>query len=1454
VSNSISTKVEALTVGLRSSDNDNRICAGETVVFTATAPAASFFEFFLDGISRQSGTANQFTTNSLSNGQSVWVIASTASGCTANSNSVATTVEVISVNLISSDSDNSICAGETVTFTAHAPTATNYEFFINGVSVQNSATNLYTTAALTNGQNVTVRVRNAYGCWIQSSGITTTVNSLPTVTLVSSDQDNIICRGEGVTFTASSAIAITFDFFVNGTSVQSGLSNTYTSTGLTNGETVTVRVSTASGCSVLSSGITTTVNDLPLVSLSSSDADNSICAGEQVTFSANSASASNYKFFINGTLVQDGAFPTYTSTGLTNGETVTVRVSTASGCSVLSSGITTTVNDLPLVSLSSSDADNSICAGEQVTFTAHAPTATNYEFFINGVSVQNSATNLYTTAALSNGQTVTVRASTASGCTALSTGIRTTVNALPIVSLSSSDADNSICAGEQLTFTASSPTATSFEFFVDGISAQLSASNKYITNSLTNGQVVRVVATTDAACQAVSSSISTLVNALPAVNLSSSDTDNIICSGEQVTFTAASSTAVNYEFFINGVSVQNSASNKYTASTLTNGQTISVRVTTASGCSAESSGIIMQVNPLVTVSAGGDQTVCEGVSAVLSGWSSLEGKPVTVTWSGGSGTFDDIHLPNATYTPAVGEAGKTVTLTLTTSDPDGTGPCTEAVDQVRITINALPAVLFSGLNNSYCIAASGSELTGFPAGGTFTGQGISGNTSGQSFFNPAVAGAGTHIIRYTYTDASSCTNFYERSVTVYPLPAVSYSGFNNSGPRGTAQYSQDALAVSLAGFPAGGTFSGKGISGNIFSASAAGPGTHIIRYTYGDEYGCINFQEQTVTVLPLPDVGIGNMPDYFCSEDPDFVMTGTPSGGTFSGPGVIAGTSVFRSSNAFIGSNIIRYTYKDPVTGGTNFIEKTVIVYKVPDVTFSGLNSSYCVDAAHALLSGFPADNDGPGGVTGVFQGPGIYFDNQNGTYFFNPSAAGVGTHRITYVFTNENGCTNSTSKQVNVFELPMVTFSGLENAYCVDASAASLVGFPSNGMFSGPGMSGSTFIPSLASPGVHTVTYTFTNANGCTSTQQQQVRVYAVPVADFRFEDVCDKDQVRFTDLTPAPLSGSIVSWEWNFGDPVSGSSNTSTLQHPVHRFTAPGTYNVSFKVTTEYGCENTKVVAVTIGGIPKPDFTWSDICLGESVIFQHQYALTTGTITEWHWSFGDSAEGNYTSSTDPVTHRYATPGRYNVTLTVFTDFGCASSITKAIYILPSVRTYPYLENFETTDGGWMKDGIRSSWQHGIPAGNTINTAASGSNAWITGLSSGYNANENSYVYSPCFDFSSLRKPMVSLNIWNHTQQGFDGAVLQSSVDGGLTWQNVGTIGEGINWYNQSAIIGNPGNQAIGQNGWSGTETGWLNAMMYTSEKGIELFYLNISPTHQVRKLIRRMCLSMICLKIQMK
>ena len=136
-------------------------------------------------------------------------------------------------------------------------------------------------------------------------------------------------------------------------------------------------------------------------------------------------------------------------------------------------------------------------------------------------------------------------------------------------------------------------------------------------------------------------------------------------------------------------------------------------------------------------------------------------------------------------------------------------------------------------------------------------------------------------------------------------------------------------------------------------------------------------------------------------------------------------------------------------------------------------------------------------------------------------------------------------------------------------------------------------------------------------------------------------------------------------------------------------------------------------------------------------------------------------------------------------------------------ITTYPYAEDFESGDGGWTVDAVNlGSWALGAPANAVINAADSGANAWVTNLTGDYVSNENGVVTSPVFDLSSLVSPSIEMSVWWNSEFSWDGMVLQSSIDGGTTWQNIGANGDSNNWFNDGSIAGNPGGQ---QEGWTG-------------------------------------------------
>lgn len=164
--------------------------------------------------------------------------------------------------------------------------------------------------------------------------------------------------------------------------------------------------------------------------------------------------------------------------------------------------------------------------------------------------------------------------------------------------------------------------------------------------------------------------------------------------------------------------------------------------------------------------------------------------------------------------------------------------CTSERVEVAIEMNptVTPATIAT---DSICIDATPLTLgEGTPAGGTFSGTGVTGSS-----FDPAAAGAGAHIITYSYISAGGCVGSADLTVTVEDNPTVTAATI------ATDSMCVNSAAIALGeGTPAGGTFSGTGVSGAMFDPAVAGVGTHTISYTFTSAAGCSGSADLSVTV------------------------------------------------------------------------------------------------------------------------------------------------------------------------------------------------------------------------------------------------------------------------------------------------------------------------------------------------------------------------------------------------------------------------------------------------------------------------------------------------------------------------------------------------------------------------------------------------------------------------------
>jgi len=112
--------------------------------------------------------------------------------------------------------------------------------------------------------------------------------------------------------------------------------------------------------------------------------------------------------------------------------------------------------------------------------------------------------------------------------------------------------------------------------------------------------------------------------------------------------------------------------------------------------------------------------------------------------------------------------------------------------------------------------------------------------------------------------------------------------------------------------------------------------------------------------------------------------------------------------------------------------------------------------------------------------------------------------------------------------------------------------------------------------------------------------------------------------------------------------------------------------------------------------------------------------------------------------------------------------------YNVVSVPTYtiPFKDGFETDTTFWLTEGLNSSWAKGLPGGADFPTAFEGQNCLKTNSHSGYcNLYENSYVESPCFNFTNMDVPIVDMHMKYNTTISKVGARMEYSIDGGTNW-----------------------------------------------------------------------------------
>ena len=849
---------------------------------------------------------------------------------------------------------------------------------------------------------------------------------------------------------------------------------------------------------------------------------------------------------------------------------------------------------------------------------------------------------------------------------------------------------------------------------------------------------VKYTLITDIGCLADTALHVVTLNNPPAANF---NTTGPYCDGNSISFTDISTAGVtiwNWNFGDPASGANNTSTSQNPSHTFSGPGTYTVTLTVSTGsCQSLPYQFPVTVFPKPVSDFSFPNAICLPSGATQFTDLSTVGAGNTITdwnWNFGDGS------PNSTaQNPLHNYAGVgpyTVTLTVTTNNG-----CTNTRVRTVNTINAEPQAAFNWpaevctgspaafTDNS---TAPGSTVTGWNWN---FGDPASGANNTSTLQNPThiFSGPGTYTVTLNVTSAAGCqtvNNSSSHTVVVKALPTASISGnatvclnatspnITFTGANGTAPYT---FSYSINGGPSQNvtTSSGNSVTVSV-PTNTAGTFTYaLLNVQEGSSATCSQSQtgSVTVTVSQLPTATVsGNSTVCLNGPSPNITFTGAGTSAPYTftyningGAPQTVNTTSGNSVTVSVPTNVagtFTYNLVSVQDGSANLCSQSqtgsavITVNPLPTASLSG-TTEVCLNAASPTITFTGANGTAP--YTFVYTingGPNQTITTSSGNSVTLSVPTGTaGTFVYSLVNVTEGSATacsqaQSGSATVTVNPLPSADFNAIAPLCVTRIVSFSDISVPNAGSianwqwnFDDPGSGANNTSTSqnpshvFATTGTYNVTLTVTTNKGCVSTvTTKPVTVNVNPKAGYISPQVCVSDaNVQFTD-TSSVAPGSIMAWNWNFGDPGSGGNNTSTLQNPTHTFSSTGNFTATLIVTSNNGCKDTIAQTFTVNGsVPVSDFNVQNsgtLCSNQQVSITDASSVDFGSIirTEVYWDYTNDPTIK-TTDNSPVpgrvyTHTYPEFGSpatrtVSVRYVVYSGINCVSTLTKNVTLL---------------------------------------------------------------------------------------------------------------------------------------------------------------------------------------------
>ncbi|MBL4675930.1 MAG: gliding motility-associated C-terminal domain-containing protein [Mucilaginibacter sp.] len=435
-SNVLDMEVSSSVPSISIAASQNGICLGTPVLFTATIAnggTTPVYQWKVNGVNVGLNSPT-FSSSTLVNNDNVTCTLTSNAPCavpgTITSNAVNMVVNSDVVSISIEPSQNNLCQGTSITFTATITgggVSPVYQWKINDVNTGANSP-LFNSSALVNGDKVTCTVTSNAPCAVMpsvtSNQVTIATKPYVTPTVAVSQMAGNLCQGDIASFTATvtnGGANPSYQWQVNG--INAGGNTSILSIGtLANGDVVRCIVVSDGICTinpvVNSNPVTVVLNSPVTPAITIAASDNNVCAGSPVTFAANvlnGGSNPTYQWLVNGHAVGQNS-SSYQSNTFVNGDVVTCRLTSSDHCvlpaTVESSTINMIINPLPVVD---AGGDKTIEKGASVALSASATGNIDDITWSPSTGLSNSKVlNPMASPAISTTYRLTIR--TTSGC------------------------------------------------------------------------------------------------------------------------------------------------------------------------------------------------------------------------------------------------------------------------------------------------------------------------------------------------------------------------------------------------------------------------------------------------------------------------------------------------------------------------------------------------------------------------------------------------------------------------------------------------------------------------------------------------------------------------------------------------------------------------------------------------------------------------------------------------------------------------------------------------------------------------------------------------------------------------------------------------------------------------------------------------------------------------------